>query len=85
MKLFVYLFCILFLSCAGPKDPNYLGYVENLPKGTYKIINRGSRHIIFCYRKDGKYYSLNDTYFEANGIPGDDAHQYRSLTTIEIK
>lgn len=85
MKLLTYLLCIFLLSCAGPKDPNYLGYVEILPKGTYKIINKGSRHIVYCYREDGKYYTLNDINFELNGIPGNDAHQYHNLTTVIIK
>lgn len=56
-----------------------------LPEGTYKIVNKGSRHIVYCYRADRKYYTLNDVDFNINVIPGNDAHQYRNLTTIEIK
>lgn len=85
MRKLVYLLCIFLLSCAGPKDPNYLGYVRILPEGTYKIVNKGSRHIVYCYREDGKYYTLNDANFDLNGIPGYDAHQYPKLTTIKIK
>lgn len=85
MRLLTCLLCAFLLSCAGPKDPNYLGYVRILPEGTYKIVNKGSRHIVYCYREDGKYYTLNDADFDLNGIPGYDAHQYRNLTTVEIR
>lgn len=39
MKLLTCLLCFCLLSCAGPKDPNYLGYVKVLPEGTYRIVN----------------------------------------------
>ena len=80
----ILLIFVLF-SCARPKDDNYLGYVEVLPKGEYIIYNYGSRHIVRCDRTDGKYYSLNDANFNLNGIPGYDAHQYHNKTKIIIK
>lgn len=86
MKLLTCLLCFCLLSCAGPKDPNYLGYVEVLPEGTYRIVNKGGgRHIVYCYREDGKYYTLSDVRFNDNGIPGYDAHQYPNLTTVKVK
>lgn len=85
MRLITYLLCFCLLSCAGPKDSNHLGYVKILPEGTYKVINKGSRHIVYCYREDGKYYTLNDGNFSKNGIPGRDAHQYRNLTIVKVR
>lgn len=85
MKLLTCLLCFCLLSCAGPKDPNYLGYVKVLPEGTYRIVNKGSRYIVYCYREDGKYYTLNDVHFNDNDIPGYDAHQYPNLTTVKVK
>lgn len=76
---------ILLMSCGAPDDPNYLGYVEYLAKGEYIIYNYGSRHMVKCIRPDGKYYMLNDSDFEQNGIQGYDAHQYREKTKIIIK
>jgi len=88
MKIFLLLIISVFiLSCASPQEKNsmYLGYVKKLPKGEYIIYNWGSRHIIRCEKKDGKYYTLNDSYFKLNNIPGYDAHQYRIRTKISIK
>jgi hypothetical protein len=85
MRKIIFLMLIVLISCAGPKDPNYMGYVERLPKGEYVIWNTGSRHIVRCVNKEGKYYSLNDSHFAENGIPGYDAHQYREKTKIVIK
>jgi hypothetical protein len=85
MRYLLIIVTFLFTACAGKPDPNYLGYVEKLPKGEYVIYNYGSRHIVRCERTDGKYYSLNDGNFSKNGIPGYDAHQYRNKTKVIIK
>jgi len=91
MKQFLLILSIIVLSCAGPQEKDregnsiYLGYIEKLPKGEYVIYNWGSRHIVRCERKDGKYYTLNDSRFSLNNIPGHDAHQYRNRTKISIK
>ncbi len=83
--IIVFILFSFFISCAGEKDPNYLGYVEKLPPGEYIICNYGSRHMVKCVNKYGKWYMLNDADFEINGIPGYDAHQYRNETKIIIK
>lgn len=77
--------CIILSGCGSPKDPNYLGYIQQLPKGEYVIYNHGSRHIVRCVKPNGEYYLLNDNSFKRNGIPGHDAHQYRNKTKIIIK
>lgn len=86
MRILIYAILLVLVSCGGANtNDNYLGYVKELPKGTYMIKNQGSRHIVRCYREDGKYYNLNDANFKINGISGYDAHQYRELTKIIVK
>lgn len=80
--IIILLFCY---SCNSKPDPNYLGYVHILPKGEYTIKQGGSRHIVRCTTKEGKYYLLNDSYFEENGIEGRDAHEYPNPTEITIE
>jgi len=76
---------VLLFSCNNRKSINDLGSVKYLPKGEYVIQNQGSRHIVKCVKPDGKYYWLNDLYFDDNGISGYDAHQYRNPTKIIVK
>jgi hypothetical protein len=85
MKHILLLLIIVLISCASPKDPNDLGSVERLPKGEYIIWNSGSRHVVKCQNSEGKFYWLNDAYFQENGISGYDAHQYTNKTKITIK
>ena len=85
MKYLLFFAIIILTSCASPKDPNDLGYVDRLPKGEYVIWNYGSRHIVKCQNLEGKFYFLNDGNFDENGIPGYDAHQYRNKTKVTIK
>lgn len=84
-KNLLIIFTIFIFGCNQPKDENYLGYVEKLPKGEYTIYNYGSRHMVKCVRTDGKYYMLNDTDFKINGIKGHDAHEYHNPAKIFIK
>lgn len=79
------LLAILFfvISCNNT-DPNYLGNVERLPKGEYRIYNYGSRHTVRCVQKDGKYFYLNDHNFSKNGIPGHDANEYYEKDFVYI-
>lgn len=83
-KILIFLF-LFFIGCAGKKDNNYMGYVEKLPPGEYIIYNYGSRHIVKCVNNKGEWFSLNDSNFEQNGIPGNDAHEYIKQTKIIIK
>jgi len=85
MKYILFLFLILLLGCAAPKDPNDLGLVERLPKGEYIIWNTGSRHMVKCQNSEGKIYWFNDANFDENGINGYDAHQYINKTKIIIR
>lgn len=86
MRKLILILGLILMSCGGPQDDaNKLGLVERLPKGTYIIYNYGSRHIVKCVRPDGKYYYLNDSDFEINGIDGYDANQYHEKTKIIIK
>jgi hypothetical protein len=73
------------VSCAQERSPYDKGSVEYLPSGEYIIWNTGSRHIVKCVDTNGYYYWLNDGYFQQNGIPGYDAHEYHEKTRITIK
>ncbi len=84
-KLLIALLLIGLVSCSSYESPYDMGSVEYLPKGEYLIWNTGSRHVVKCVGTDGYIYWLNDGYFEQNGIPGYDAHQYREKTKIIIK
>ncbi len=81
----IFLVLIIFACQTRKPDPNYLGYIQELPIGEYVIYNYGSRHIVRCERKDGRYYCLNDANFPLNGIAGRDAHEYRNKTKIRIE
>lgn len=84
-KFIVIIVVFLIYSCAESRSPNDLGLTQILPKGEYVIYNTGSRHMVKCIDSKGQYYWLNDSYFNLNGIPGRDAHEYRNPTKIIIK
>jgi hypothetical protein len=85
MKYILFLILFFLVGCAGPRDPNDLGLVEQLPKGEYIIWNTGSRHMVKCVNTEGKAYWLNDAHFRQNGIDGYDAHQYTNKTKVIIR